>query len=70
MSRPILVMLNIIRSSPMPALCVDVESHKAWFSVAKFLHITIMRLAFHVLVVPASFICCGVRHFREGHHLA
>eukprot|EP00975_Prorocentrum_lima_P040261 8455807-Prorocentrum_lima.AAC.1 len=35
---------------------VDVESHKAWFSVAKLPHITILLFALQVLLAPASFI--------------
>eukprot|EP00975_Prorocentrum_lima_P062310 12884958-Prorocentrum_lima.AAC.1 len=47
----------------MSTLCVDVDSHKTWFSDAKFPEMTILLLAFQVLVVPVSFICCGVRDF-------
>eukprot|EP00975_Prorocentrum_lima_P010909 2318284-Prorocentrum_lima.AAC.1 len=52
-----LVMLCIILSRPMTALCVNVQSHKAWFYDAKFPHITTRLLACQVLVVPGSFIC-------------
>eukprot|EP00975_Prorocentrum_lima_P040837 8576993-Prorocentrum_lima.AAC.1 len=47
----------------MSTLCVDVDSHKAWFSDAKFPQVTILLLAFQALVVPASFIHFGVRDF-------
>eukprot|EP00975_Prorocentrum_lima_P046786 9780384-Prorocentrum_lima.AAC.1 len=52
-----LVMLSIILSRPTSTFWVGVESHKAWFSDAKFPPITILLAAFQVLVVPVSFIC-------------
>eukprot|EP00975_Prorocentrum_lima_P056212 11787868-Prorocentrum_lima.AAC.1 len=57
------VILSIILRRPMSTLCVDVDSHKAWFSDAKFPRMTILLLALQVLAVPDSFICCGVRNF-------
>eukprot|EP00975_Prorocentrum_lima_P021573 4546874-Prorocentrum_lima.AAC.1 len=57
------VILSIILRRPISTWCVDVDSRKAWFSDAKFPHMTIRLLGFQVLVVPVSFICCGVRNF-------
>eukprot|EP00975_Prorocentrum_lima_P012707 2691313-Prorocentrum_lima.AAC.1 len=57
------VILSIILTGPISTLCVDVDSHKAWFSDAKFPHMTIRLLAFQVLIVPVSFSCCGARNF-------
>eukprot|EP00975_Prorocentrum_lima_P057558 12069260-Prorocentrum_lima.AAC.1 len=49
-----LVILKIILSNPISTFWVDVESHRAWFSVAKFPHVTILLLAFHVSLISDS----------------
>eukprot|EP00975_Prorocentrum_lima_P042077 8845642-Prorocentrum_lima.AAC.1 len=50
--RPLVILSSILRR-PMSTLCVDVDSHKAWFPDAKFPHMTILLLAFQVLVVQS-----------------
>eukprot|EP00975_Prorocentrum_lima_P014755 3129874-Prorocentrum_lima.AAC.1 len=43
------VILSIILRIPISTLCVDVDSHKAWFSDATFPHMAIRLLSFQVL---------------------